>query len=72
MSVTNETVALPVDPSPGRSIAEAIARGLSSLTWARRPEEMPVYDTESGLYEDPYTMDALVRSIAAIPGVGTI
>jgi hypothetical protein len=64
--------ALPVDPDLGREIANALSVGLSSLCWARRPEQAPVYNTEAGLYEDHYVVDALVRAIGAIPGVRAI
>lgn len=56
----------------GHGIANAIAGGLAALTWARREDQWPVLDPQSGLVEDLFLIEALTSAIAAIPGVRRI
>lgn len=53
----------------GRELGQAIARGLNALTWARREDQLPRLDPQSGLYEDDLLIEALVSAIGSIPGV---
>lgn len=56
----------------GHGIARAISGGLAALTWARREDQWPVVDPQSGLLEDAFLLEALTAAIEAIPGVRRI
>lgn len=56
----------------GHNIAHAISGGLASLTWARREDQWPVIDPQSGLLEDMFLIEALTSAIEAMPGVRKI
>lgn len=56
----------------GLGIARAISGGLAALTWARREDQWPVVDPQSGLVEDMFLIEALASSIESMPGVRRI
>lgn len=58
--------------SLGLGIARAISGGLAALTWARREDQWPVIDPQSGLVEDVFLLEALASSIESMPGVRRI
>lgn len=56
----------------GLGIASAVSSGLAALTWARREDQWPVFDPQSGLFEDMFLLEALTSALDAMPGVRRI
>ena len=67
------TVSTPANRSDfGSSLGAALANGLGAVAWARREDQWPRVDADSGLVEDDVVLDALVAAIEALPGVRAV